>query len=52
MTTTLYWRGRLCGWIMERRNQWLALTPKGVLTHHNSSLEAMECLQQSLPSLS
>ena len=44
--TTFYWQGSLKGWIKKRGDQWLALTPTGVLTHHNSSLEALECLQQ------
>jgi hypothetical protein len=46
--TTLYWQGRLCGWITHKNGVWRALTPAGSLTHHTCSKEAMECLVSSL----
>ena len=42
--TTFYWRGERKGWIKKRGEQWLALSPAGALSHHDSSLAAMEAL--------
>ena len=44
--TTFYWQGRLCGWLHKAKDgRWRALTPAGDLTHHATSLEALECLK-------
>lgn len=46
--TTLYINGKLLGWVQRAKDgRWRALTPAGVLSHHASSLAAMEALQCS-----
>lgn len=46
MTMTFYWQGQLKGWLQcSKDGRWRALTPAGDLTHHATSLEALECLK-------
>jgi hypothetical protein len=43
--TTFYWRDEFKGWFQPTKNgRWRALSPAGTLTHHDSSLAAMEAL--------
>ena len=43
--TTFYWRGELRGWFQPAKNgRWRALSPAGTLTHHDTSLAALEAL--------
>jgi len=45
---TFYWQGKLLGWVQRSKDgRWRALTPAGGLSHHLTSLEALEALQCS-----
>ena len=45
---TLYMNGKLLGWVQRAKDgRWRALTPAGGLSHHLTSLSAMEALQCS-----
>lgn len=46
--TTVYFDGKLKGWFQRATDgRWRALTPSGYLTHHPTSLAALEALQCS-----
>jgi hypothetical protein len=48
MTMTFYWQGQLKGWLQcSKDGRWRALTPAGALSHHPTSIAAMEALQCS-----
>lgn len=45
---TVIINNRLLGWVQRAKDgRWRALTPAGGLTHHATSLEALEALQCS-----